>query len=216
MGTTTVTVYADGPDGGSPEIPDGLVPEEVLTGADLENWNALKPEFKAIILHDFIPEIPERAPDPSHYVSTLASLVAVMLDIQEQRQRREAADAARSGGGGSTQTPGVAGAGGASRLRCEFSARIDSAGAVSSLHCRATMARINAYFQVGRLATDTLTGRADETCWGCSTEWARVYESPPNPCHRRHANGSGTPDGYEPNGPYPEYHRYSGEHSTVC
>ena len=199
VGTTTVTVHADGP--------SNLVPEEVLTGADLENWNALKPEFKAIILHDFIPEIPERAPDPSHHVTTLATLVALMLDIQEKIEE---------GGTGSGQAPGVAGAGGASRVRCEFSVRIDSVGAVSSLHCRATMARINAYVQVGRLATDTLTGRADETCWGCSTEWARVYESPPNPCHRRHATGGATPDGYEPNGPYPEYHRYSGEHSTVC
>ena len=71
VGTTTVTVCADGPDtggssdGGSPEIPEGLVPEEVLTGVALENWNALTPEFKAILLEDFILEIPERVPTPA-------------------------------------------------------------------------------------------------------------------------------------------------------
>lgn len=111
VGTTTVTVCADGPDtggssdGGSPEIPEGLVPEEVLTGVALENWNALTPEFKAILLEDFILEIPERVPDPSQRVGTLALLVAAVLDMQEQRQRREAEDAARSGGDGSTQGP---------------------------------------------------------------------------------------------------------------
>ena len=115
VGTTTVTVYADGPDtggssdGGSPEIPEGLVPEEVLKGVALENWNALKPEFKAILLEDFILEIPERVPDPSQRVGTLALLVAAVLDMQEQRQRREAEDSARSGGDGSTQGPSGAG-----------------------------------------------------------------------------------------------------------
>ena len=219
--TTTVTVYADGPDtggssgGGSPEIPEGLVPEEVLTGTDLENWNALTAEFKAVILYDFIPEIPERAPDPSHHVSTLASLVAVMLDIQGKMQRREAADAARSGGSGSTQAHGVAGASPASSVRCEFSVLIDATGALSSLYCRATMANISAYVQVGRRNTDTLTGHANETCWGCSSEWARVYDPPPNPCYRRHATGSGTPHG-NTGGPYPEHHTYSGEYDTYC
>ena len=115
VGTTTVTVSADGPDtggssgGGSPEIPEGLVPEEVLKGVALENWNALTLEFKAILLEDFILEIPERVPDPSQRVGTLPLLVAAVLDMQEQRQRREAEDAARSGGDGSTQGPSGAG-----------------------------------------------------------------------------------------------------------
>ena len=199
VGTTTVAVYADGP--------SDLVPEEVLTGADLENWNALTAEFKAVILYDFIPEIPERAPDPSHHVTTLASLVAMMLDIQEKMEER---------GAGSGQAPGVAGAAGASRVRCESSVLIDTVGALSSLYCRATMANISAYVQVGRRDADTLAGRANETCWDCSREWARVYDPPPNPCYRRHATGSATPTGYEPNGPYPAHHTYSGEHDTYC
>ncbi len=195
VGTTTVAVYADGP--------SDLVPEEVLTGADLENWNALTAEFKAVILHDFIPEIPERAPDPSHHVSTLASLVAVMLDIQEKREERRRA------------APGVTGAWGG-RVGCDFSVYINSRGATSSLYCDATMANINAYVQVGRRNANTLAGRANETCWDCSREWARVYDPPPNPCYRRHATGSATPTGYEPNGPYPAHHTYSGEHDTYC
>ena len=220
VGATTVTVHADGPDagdppnGGSPEIPEGLVPEEVLTGTDLDNWNALTPEFKAVILEDFILEIPERVPDPSHRVTTLASLVAMMLDMQEQRQRREAAE--RSGGvAGASQGAAGASASGASRVRCNFTVRIDSYGALSSLHCPATMASINAYVQVGRRNADTLTGRSNETCCNCSSEWARVYDSPPNPCQRRHAHGTGTPYGLT-EGPQPEYHTYSGEYDTYC
>ena len=220
VGTTTVTIHADGPDagdppnGGSPEIPEGLVPEEVLTGTDLDNWNALTPEFKAVILEDFILEIPERVPDPSHRVTTLATLVAMMLDMQEQRQREEAAE--RSGGvAGASQGPAGASAPAEARVRCNFSVRIDSIGALSSLSCSATMANINAYVQVGRRNADTLTGRSNETCWNCSSEWARVYDSPPNPCHRRHAHGTGTPYG-RTGGPYPEFHTYSGEYDTYC
>lgn len=217
VGTTTVTVHADGPDagdppnGGSPEIPEGLVPEEVLTGTDLDNWNALTPEFKAVILEDFILEIPERVPDPSHRVITLASLVILMLDMQEQRQRDEAAE--RSGGvAGASQGP--AGAADA-RVRCNYAVFIDAIGAVSSLSCRATMASINAYVQVGRRNADTLTGRSNETCWNCSSEWARVYESPPNPCYRRHAYGKANPYG-RTEGAQPEFHTYSGEYDTYC
>ena len=220
VGTTTVAIHADGPDagdppnGGSPEIPEGLVPEEVLTGTDLDNWNALTPEFKAVILEDFILEIPERVPDPSHRVTTLATLVSMLLEMQEQRQRDEAAE--RSGGvAGSSQGPAGAPAPAEARVRCNFSVRIDSIGAVSSLSCRATMPCINAHVQMARLAADTLTGRSNETCWNCSSEWARVYDSPPNPCHRRHAHGTGTPYG-RTGGPYPEFHTYSGEYDTYC
>ena len=219
VGATTVTVHADGPDAGdppngrSPEIPEGLVPEEVLTGTDLDNWNALTPEFKAVILEDFILEIPERVPDPSHRVTTLATLVSMLLEMQEQRQRDEAAE--RSGGvAGASQGP--AGAPAEARVECDFVVRIDSYGALSSLSCRATMASINATVQVGRQNADTLAGLSNETCWNCSSEWARVYDPPPNPCYRRHANGSATPNGYHRRGPYPEHHTYSGEYDTYC
>ena len=216
VGATTVTVHADGPNvgdppnGGSPEVPGGLVPGEVLTGTDLNNWNSLTSGNRSLMTDDIIPGISQRVPDASLRPGVLAGLVALMLDIQRQREENARAVVAPSGISGAS-------AAAFSTERCYFSMGVNSAGASSMMSCDAGMAYITTDILLTiRNLHGSVIGRSDRSCWNCTVVWSTVARSGAPSCGsgQWYGYGTGRAEGHT-GGPHPRPATGVGE-DTYC
>ena len=215
VGTTTVTAYADGPNVGDP--PDGgtgiLVPGDVLTGTDLNNWNSLTSTSQSVMTDEIIPGMPERVPDASLRPGVLAGLVALMLDIQRQREesiRTRAVVAPSAVSGASTAA--------FSTTRCYFSMGVNSAGSSAMMHCDAGMAYINTDVLLTiRYQHGHVIGRSNRTCTNCTVVWSTVARSGAPSCQsgfQWYGYGTGRAEGHT-EGPHPRPATRLGE-NTYC
>ena len=198
IGTTATVAQAEGP---PVQVPENLNPENVLSGEDLANWNALTSENQTILIQETIPEIVERVPDASLRPGVLAGLVAVTLDIQKQRER----DA--NGGNAASSGP---------RVKCYLAVNASKHGATSKLSCPAQMHKMTAYVQLSREGEDQEIGSTSQTCTSCSRVWTAVTHTPIVPCEPWYATGSGTATGKQPNGPFPDKPTYGPHDDRYC
>ena len=184
---TSEVVHANQP------VAEGLDPEQVLTGTDLTNWNALTADNQAILRNEIIPEIPERVSDTTLRAGILAGLVTVMHNIQVKRDEREAL-------GGEIALS-------ANTVTCDHDVDVNAFGAVSMLSCEAEMAHISARARLAPIGGQAV-GDNTENCWNCSFEWATVPYSITSGSWI--GFGWAYPTGHQ-GGPYPQYSRYFGD-----
>ena len=203
IGTTITVVHAEGPVEGDEEQPqENLNPEQVLTGVDFENWNALTSSNKALLLQGIIPQIPNRVQDASLHGHVVASLVSSMYRIQ-----------IRQGDVGHDHDP--------DQDPCGFDVDASIAGASALMACPGhQMALLRAKVELWLFGSDSL-GSDQNECRSCSAEWAIVpyLNSSPPGCTAVYAAGEGRAEGYpggtQPGqytyGPYDDYYCYGSE-----
>ena len=184
------------------QVPENLNPENVLSGSDLANWNALTSSNKALLLQEIIPEIPDKVQDTSLHGHFVASLVRSMHRIQF-RQEIVVHDHDPD------EDP------------CGFDVDANIAGASALMACPGhQMALVRADVELWLLNSDSL-GKDDNECRDCSAEWAVVpyLNSSPPGCTAVYAAGNGRAEGYvggtqpgQPTyGPYDDYYCYGSE-----
>lgn len=199
IGTTGTVVQADGP---PVQVPENLNPENVLSGTDLANWNALTSSNKTLLSQEVIPEIPDKVQDTSLHAHFVASLVRSMHRIQ-LRQGTVSQDH------DADQDP------------CGFDVDANIAGASALMACPGhQMALLKAKVELWLLNSDSL-GDDENECRNCSAEWAVVsyLNSSPPGCTavyaagtgRAEGNTGGTQPGQYTYGPYDDYYCYGNE-----